>query len=265
MEKITTEKHEAVGDTEGIPDRKTIELMSEMRDEMLTNIKEAKKEKKENQKEMGKIVTGGEKKGEKQKKKKNGKIEAGKEGRNIKEAEKTAKGSHENKNKTTHAIDVKNVQNILEMSTETDSANKNKNLDTHEAGVVENQERPPLRVRMWSKLKHEVYFILFLLFLEWCVSFPFCFFGFRISLSIFYFSSSLFLSSHENQFVHYWTGTKLLAMNIRLAGNIVWNILQGKSMTRRERRLLVRTTADIFRMVCEKVQRRAEMCGRRSG
>lgn len=48
---------------------------------------------------------------------------------------------------------------------------------------------------------------------------------------------------------HYWMGTKLLWLNIRLATKIAFRVLRGHKMTRRERRLLVRTMSDLFRLV----------------
>ena len=48
---------------------------------------------------------------------------------------------------------------------------------------------------------------------------------------------------------HYWLGSKLLWSDIKVATDIVGRILEGHSMTRRERIQLVRTTTDIFRLV----------------
>jgi len=48
---------------------------------------------------------------------------------------------------------------------------------------------------------------------------------------------------------HYWMGTKLLWTEIKMARQIVGRVLQGSSMTRRERMQLIRTTMDIFRLV----------------
>ena len=48
---------------------------------------------------------------------------------------------------------------------------------------------------------------------------------------------------------HYWMGTKLLWTEIKMARQILGRVLQGSSMTRRERMQLIRTTMDIFRLV----------------
>eukprot|EP01122_Echinamoeba_exundans_P010813 TRINITY_DN4118_c0_g1_i1.p1 TRINITY_DN4118_c0_g1~~TRINITY_DN4118_c0_g1_i1.p1 ORF type:complete len:719 (-),score=229.54 TRINITY_DN4118_c0_g1_i1:386-2542(-) len=48
---------------------------------------------------------------------------------------------------------------------------------------------------------------------------------------------------------HYWMGTKLLWLNIRLSTKIAFRVLRGHKMSRRERRLLVRTMSDLFRLV----------------
>jgi len=49
---------------------------------------------------------------------------------------------------------------------------------------------------------------------------------------------------------HYWLGTKLLLSDIKTARTIVSRLVtSGRGLTRRERKQLVRTTSDIFRMV----------------
>jgi LETM1 and EF-hand domain-containing protein 1 len=48
---------------------------------------------------------------------------------------------------------------------------------------------------------------------------------------------------------HYWVGTKLLWNEIKLTRQILRKVLAGKSMTRRERIQLVRTSTDLFRLV----------------
>jgi len=48
---------------------------------------------------------------------------------------------------------------------------------------------------------------------------------------------------------HYWLGSKLLWSDIKVAKHILGRVLEGQSMTRRERLQLVRTTTDIFRLV----------------
>ncbi len=48
---------------------------------------------------------------------------------------------------------------------------------------------------------------------------------------------------------HYWLGLKLLWGDIKTAKKIIKRILRGFPMTRRERKQLLRTASDIFRMV----------------
>lgn len=48
---------------------------------------------------------------------------------------------------------------------------------------------------------------------------------------------------------HYWVGSKLLWSEIKITWKILQRVLYGHEMTRRERRQLVRTTTDMFRLV----------------
>jgi LETM1 and EF-hand domain-containing protein 1 len=48
---------------------------------------------------------------------------------------------------------------------------------------------------------------------------------------------------------HYWVGTKLLAVEVRIASGLAFKAARGEALTRRERRQLTRTTADVFRLV----------------
>jgi LETM1 and EF-hand domain-containing protein 1, mitochondrial len=48
---------------------------------------------------------------------------------------------------------------------------------------------------------------------------------------------------------HYYLGSKLLWNDVKTARKIVSRVLTGHSLTRRERKQLLRTTSDIFRMV----------------
>ena len=48
---------------------------------------------------------------------------------------------------------------------------------------------------------------------------------------------------------HYWLGTKLLWADVRISSRLLVKLAGGKSLSRRERRQLTRTTADIFRLV----------------
>lgn len=48
---------------------------------------------------------------------------------------------------------------------------------------------------------------------------------------------------------HYWLGTKLLWADVRISSRLLLKLAGGKSLSRRERQQLTRTTADIFRLV----------------
>ncbi|CAL5068669.1 unnamed protein product [Urochloa decumbens] len=48
---------------------------------------------------------------------------------------------------------------------------------------------------------------------------------------------------------HYWLGTKLLWADVRISSRLLVKLASGKSLTRRERQQLTRTTADLFRLV----------------
>ena len=46
---------------------------------------------------------------------------------------------------------------------------------------------------------------------------------------------------------HYYSGFKLLYLDVRVSSKIAWKILNGHKLTRRESKQLVRTTSDLFR------------------
>ncbi|PIN10379.1 Ca2+-binding transmembrane protein LETM1/MRS7 [Handroanthus impetiginosus] len=48
---------------------------------------------------------------------------------------------------------------------------------------------------------------------------------------------------------HYWLGTKLLWADVRISLRLLLKLASGKTLSRRERQQLTRTTADIFRLV----------------
>uniref|UniRef100_A0AAV2MPK4 Letm1 RBD domain-containing protein n=1 Tax=Knipowitschia caucasica TaxID=637954 RepID=A0AAV2MPK4_KNICA len=48
---------------------------------------------------------------------------------------------------------------------------------------------------------------------------------------------------------HYYNGFRLLGIDINIAGRMGWRLLHGQLLTRRERRRLMRTCADLFRLV----------------
>ncbi|WOO86043.1 Mitochondrial proton/calcium exchanger protein [Vanrija pseudolonga] len=53
----------------------------------------------------------------------------------------------------------------------------------------------------------------------------------------------------KKELAHYWAGTKLLGQEIKISSKLQYKVLQGGSLTRRERRQLRRTTTDILRLV----------------
>jgi len=48
---------------------------------------------------------------------------------------------------------------------------------------------------------------------------------------------------------HYWVGIKLLIADVKTARNLLKKTLQGSTLTRRERKQLLRTVSDLFRLV----------------
>ncbi|NXP58242.1 LETM1 protein, partial [Chloropsis cyanopogon] len=48
---------------------------------------------------------------------------------------------------------------------------------------------------------------------------------------------------------HYYHGLQLLWTDTKVAARMVWRLLHGQVLTRRERRRLLRTCADLFRLV----------------
>ncbi|XP_010526720.1 PREDICTED: LETM1 and EF-hand domain-containing protein 1, mitochondrial [Tarenaya hassleriana] len=61
------------------------------------------------------------------------------------------------------------------------------------------------------------------------------------------------LTHWKHEFVstlqHYWLGSKLLWADVRISSRLLLKLAGGKSLSRRERQQLTRTTADIFRLV----------------
>ncbi|KAL2920778.1 Mitochondrial proton/calcium exchanger protein [Bienertia sinuspersici] len=53
----------------------------------------------------------------------------------------------------------------------------------------------------------------------------------------------------KSTFQHYWLGCKLLWADVRISSRMLLKLADGKSLSRRERQQLTRTTADIFRLV----------------
>ncbi|VDL75990.1 unnamed protein product [Nippostrongylus brasiliensis] len=48
---------------------------------------------------------------------------------------------------------------------------------------------------------------------------------------------------------HYYHGFRLLALETRLSAKYMWRVLRGDTLSRRERKQLVRTVSDLFRLV----------------
>lgn len=52
-----------------------------------------------------------------------------------------------------------------------------------------------------------------------------------------------------SELVHYYHGFRLLFIDVKISSGLVWRVLNGKTLTRREYRLLTRTVGDLFRLV----------------
>lgn len=52
-----------------------------------------------------------------------------------------------------------------------------------------------------------------------------------------------------DELVHYYHGFRLLFIDVKVSSGLVWRVLNGKTLTRREHRLLTRTVGDLFRLV----------------
>ncbi|VDQ06299.1 unnamed protein product [Trichobilharzia regenti] len=53
----------------------------------------------------------------------------------------------------------------------------------------------------------------------------------------------------KKEIIHYYHGFRLLGLEVRIASGICFRVLRGHTLTRRERKQLVRTVADIIRLV----------------
>lgn len=51
------------------------------------------------------------------------------------------------------------------------------------------------------------------------------------------------------EILHYYHGFRLLGLDMKVSAKLVWRILQGYELTRREHRLLIKTTGDMFRLI----------------
>lgn len=52
-----------------------------------------------------------------------------------------------------------------------------------------------------------------------------------------------------DEIVHYYHGFRLLGIDVKISAGLLWRVLRGKTLTRREYRLLTRTVGDLFRLV----------------
>lgn len=52
-----------------------------------------------------------------------------------------------------------------------------------------------------------------------------------------------------DEVVHYYHGFRLLGIDVRISCKLLWKTLNGGKLTRRENKLLVRTSSDVFRLV----------------
>lgn len=52
-----------------------------------------------------------------------------------------------------------------------------------------------------------------------------------------------------DEIVHYYHGFRLLFIDVKISSVLLWRVLRGKTLTRREYRLLIRTVGDMFRLV----------------
>ncbi|PFX29216.1 mitochondrial proton/calcium exchanger protein-like [Stylophora pistillata] len=53
----------------------------------------------------------------------------------------------------------------------------------------------------------------------------------------------------KQEAAHYYSGFKLLYLEVRIAARMLWQVMNGRVLSRRERRQFLRTVADIFRLV----------------
>lgn len=52
-----------------------------------------------------------------------------------------------------------------------------------------------------------------------------------------------------DELVHYYHGFRLLFIDMKISAGLLWRVLNGKTLSRREYRLLIRTVGDMFRLV----------------
>ncbi|XP_077275797.1 leucine zipper and EF-hand containing transmembrane protein 1 [Temnothorax americanus] len=53
----------------------------------------------------------------------------------------------------------------------------------------------------------------------------------------------------KGEILHYYHGFRLLGLDMKVSAKLIWRILHGKELSRREHRLLIKTTGDMFRLI----------------
>ncbi|XP_076658964.1 leucine zipper and EF-hand containing transmembrane protein 1 [Halictus rubicundus] len=53
----------------------------------------------------------------------------------------------------------------------------------------------------------------------------------------------------KGEIIHYYHGFRLLGLDMKISAKLVWRILKGNELSRREHRLLIKTTGDMFRLI----------------
>lgn len=53
----------------------------------------------------------------------------------------------------------------------------------------------------------------------------------------------------QDEILHYYHGFKLLFIDMNITRKLIWKILNGKTLSRREHKQFIRTTSDVFRLV----------------
>lgn len=53
----------------------------------------------------------------------------------------------------------------------------------------------------------------------------------------------------KDEIIHYYHGFRLLFIDIQISSRLAWKVLRSKELSRREHEQLVRTTADLFRLL----------------
>ncbi|KAL6266395.1 hypothetical protein P5V15_003248 [Pogonomyrmex californicus] len=53
----------------------------------------------------------------------------------------------------------------------------------------------------------------------------------------------------KSEILHYYHGFRLLGLDMKVSAKLIWRILHGNELSRREHRLLIKTTGDMFRLI----------------